>query len=233
MTPAGQLQIDGMLVAKYVMRNGGILWQSIRQPPPIESTSFNKETGETVTVIVHGDREIIWSGAMDPDATRAQHAHVRFRSFHGYEPDPEHDEFERLLQVSDWFAAKFAAQFKIKPREPIGSLPLGNTQISFSCGKAGCHDERARELLRWHANGHWGEHGCLADYLELTEEQEWCPVFFGVGTMNAVAIRSNSGFVRSAYTERGFDGRHREMIDIVTFLGSHNETMIVSRRHDI
>jgi hypothetical protein len=224
--------IDGMVIARHPLRTGGFLWQSIEQKPPIESQSYDDKTGQMLTRIEYFDPRVIWSGSNDPEATRARYGHVRFRDFNPYDPDPEHDEYEKLLEVSTYFAAKFAAQFKIKPRQPIGTLSLGSIRISFNCHKAGCPDERVRELLREHANGNWGEHGCLADYPDLVEDEKWCPVLYGVGMVNAVSIATGAGIVQSAYPARGFNGQHREHIDFITFLDSHNETLIVSRRHD-
>jgi hypothetical protein len=232
MIAEGRRQINGMAIDKYTTRNGGVFWQSIRRTPPTENTSFNRETGETVTVITHGDAELVWSGSIDPHLTRARYDHVRFRDFNPYDPDPEHDEYEQLLKVSEWFAAKFAAQFKIRPREPIGSLSLGPIRISYNCHKAGCDDSRARELLRLHAQGDWGQNGHLGDHQELTEDQRWCPPLYGVGVVNAVSIATSSGIVQSAFPARGFNGQHRETVEFLTFLSDSPETLILSRRHD-
>jgi hypothetical protein len=226
--------IRGLVIERH-WANGSILWQAVERKPPTETQSYDERTGEKIVMIMHHDPRVTWSDSLDLEAVRARYAHIRFRELNPYEPDPEHDEYEQLLNISTFFAAKFAAQFKIKSREPIGTLPLGTVKISLSCGHVRCDDTRARELLRSHANGHWGEHGDIGDHQELTEDQRWCPPLFGQGTTNAIAVADGAGIVRSVY-EIPAETRHAqaECVEIVTLLEHERvETLIISRRFDI
>jgi hypothetical protein len=91
-------------------------------------------------------------------------------------------------------------------------------------------------------------HGTLAEQAELTEDMTWCPPLFGQGVVNAVAVGTGSGVVKSLNEIPPADrptpytgGPHRtetrhttaENIEIVTLVSHPRvETLIVSRRFD-
>jgi hypothetical protein len=112
--------INGLPIERLPLGNGSFLWRAVERKPPTEMQHFDDRSGETLTTVTHHDPKLIWSDSINVEAIRARYAHVRFRELNPYEPDSEHDEYEQLLKISTYFAAKFAAQFHIKPREPIG-----------------------------------------------------------------------------------------------------------------
>jgi hypothetical protein len=240
-------KVSGLVVEKHKLRDGSILWRSVERPPPIEQASYDEKTGQTVVNTVYQDERVVWQGSVSPAEARARFQNVRLQPFSQWAPDAEHDEFERLCEVSEFFAAKFAAQFKIQARAPIGPLPLGEIRVSVATFvRAKCSQDEVREYLRRHAKSDSGAFGRGEDHADLSEDQLWCPAMFSQAVQNAVAIRTGFGLVRSHYitpedpqpalqfTAPVRDDRRRaEEIEVWTILeGSQAETMIFAPRFD-
>jgi hypothetical protein len=240
--------INGLDLERDRLRDGSILWRSIQRFDPIKSNHYDERTGMSVAVIEYRDPRILWQGEVSVTAARRRFEHVRLQPFSQWGPDAEHDEYEELLKVSTYFAAKFAAQFKIRPRDPIGPLPLGEIKVSFSLSKARCSSPETRGYLQRHATGDWGEHGLLADQGELNEDQLWCPPLFGQAVQNAAALANKFGVVKSIYNTPGapclgyepgptpvVDNRRRsEDIHIWTIIELERvETVVFAPRFDV
>ena len=122
-----------------------------------------------------------------------------WRKFDRSESDPERDEFETILKVSPFLAARFAAKFGIKPRKsPPGIFDTGECFLSVGYIKLELGIDATREYLTQHATGQWGSFGRLED-VTLDDDSRFAPVAFSTATENAWCIERGSGIVRSCY----------------------------------
>jgi hypothetical protein len=143
-------------------------------------------------------------------------------------PDPEHDEYEQLLKVSTYFAAKFAAQFKIEPRKPLPGVALGRCWISQGVSRVYLGVDDIRALLMRHATGDWGANGKHAD-LTITPDQRWAPPLFSVAVQNACAVESGTGLVQSAFPHKFEQQRGVEVVKVITLIGTATYVYIPTR----
>jgi hypothetical protein len=216
-------------------RGGIIMWRECELVPATVEERFDRSTGEKRTIQHPATTKELRRCIDAPHAVieALQQEHNAWRVFDPREPNELWDWLEQKIAAGDRVGVEiYIASNKVKPRVPLTGLPLG------SCFKsrgtlvpslaAWLTDDALRTLLKRHANGDWGMHGHLAD-VELDDDRRWCPPLFGVATVNAVAVESGRGLVRSIYPETFEKTRGVEEIRIVTWIGQATYIYIRSR----
>lgn len=213
--------IHGRELQRSHMPGGAILWEQAEIiPERTEKRPTGRGAVTTTVVKIPAKRVVLWKKGINPaDEARVMKESFHWRKFDRSEADPEHDEFDALLKVSTFFAAKFAAQFKIKPRKPLpGIFDLGECLISTGYVKLDLGPDRTREYLTQHATGQWGTVGRIEDVV-LDDESRFAPVAFGTATENAWCIECGWGIVRSSFPIVLNKQRPPESVEIVSIIG--------------
>lgn len=182
---------------------GWIRWRCVVQPPPIETQSFDRQTGRVVTIVRNLDPIVHLDVRLHPERELAE----RFRRFEYFgaapwaEFDPrEHDELWNELERAK--AAGFenlvlmaTHNLKVKPRRPIGGFDLGTC---YTHRETACLDGRIDrgELFRRHAHS---ERAWLEEAGAISADQRWFPLGFSQAVQNVIALDTGFGVLRSEY----------------------------------
>jgi hypothetical protein len=211
--------IRGRRIIRLQSREG-LIWREISDPKPLKTTITGAQ-GETSAVTEYSSPQILWEAGGDTSQEISRlMEQVRFSEFDPREPSPLHDELDAAVKAGfGALVAEFELRNKVKPRQVLTGLPLGQCYVSRGIGLLPCPIASLRQHLHNHAHGEWGSIGRASEVGELGDDQAWCPSLFGPAIQNAAAVKAGRGLVRSVFPHVYSLTRGSEELKIITLIG--------------